>query len=251
MIITNDGHNVTYIEKRVDSSSPLIIFSHGITVNKSENGLFEEFEKYFNKEGLNTIRYDFRGHGESPIKDQDCTIMGMIQDFISIYKYSELHYDKVFLISTSFGCSINLLALNELATPKLKKIIFINPVVDYKKTFTKTKLPWAKSFFPQTGMQDAIANSPLIVGSRKFKLGSKMAMEMYYLEPEMVTLSSKISMDYHHGTLDTMVPYESTVELYNKSKCNSKLYTYEASHGIKEERETLILNVKRSIKEAL
>ena len=245
-IITKDNHDISFIEKETASNENILIMAHGITVNKSESGLFDEFEGIFNDHNWNTIRFDFRGHGDSHLKNIDCTIIGMIEDLYCIVKYSQEKYKNIYILATSFGASITLLFLKMFKKAPIKGLMLICPVIDYKTTFTETKLPWGKSFFPQNGIESAISSSPILIGSRKFQASSKMVSELYYLDPSNVEIKN-IPISLHHGINDDMVSYDSCLDYYNKFKnnCNMEMHTYNASHGIKEERPKLIENIKK------
>ena len=247
MIRTKDGHVISYIEKEINKSKPMVIMSHGITVDKSENGLFDILEKKFNRIDYNKIRYDFRGHGQSPIKDINCTIAGMILDLNEIYNYSSIKYEKVILLSTSFGSSINLLFLSQIKANNIDKVIFVNPVLSYRTTFTQTELNWGKSFFPQTGMSDAIIKAPIIIGSRKFKLSPNMAAEFYFYRPEEIGWNTDIHLFLHHGVKDDKVSFQTCREYHLKNSKSTSFYSYEDSHGIKKQREVLLKNIMENL----
>ncbi|KYG71960.1 alpha/beta hydrolase [Roseivirga echinicomitans] len=249
-LITKDNHQISFLENEISDNETVLIMAHGITVNKDENGFFVELEKKYNAEDFSTIRFDFRGHGDSPIKDIDCTITGMIEDLYTVINYAKNKYKKVNLLATSFGCSISLLLLKHFKKNKLNKIVFVNPVISYKTTFTDTDLPWGNSFFPQKGIESAIDSAPILIGRRKFKTGSKMISELFYYEPEKVKIK-EIPLSLHHGTNDTMVSYKSCSDYYESCKSGKiQMTAYNASHGITEEREKLYINIDKFLIDA-
>lgn len=249
-LITKDNHQISFLENEMPDNETVLIMAHGITVNKDENGFFVELEKKYNEENFSTIRFDFRGHGDSHIKDIDCTITGMIEDLFTVINYAKNKYKKVNLLATSFGCSISLLFLKHFKKNKLKKIVFVNPVISYKTTFTDTDLPWGKSFFPQQGIESAIDSAPILIGRRKFKTGSKMISELFYYEPEKVNIEA-IPLSLHQGTNDTMVSYKSCLDYYERFNNGIiQMNTYNASHGITEERGKLYVNIHKFLIDA-
>jgi uncharacterized protein len=142
-ILTSDGHNIVFIHKNVNSDS-VVLMCHGITSEKNESGVYDFFSRQVERLGIDTFRFDFRGHGDSHIPPMETTIAGMIIDLNTVLKYLSNRYDKIYLLAASFGASIVLLLKQNHCFNKILKICFWNPVTDYASTFTKTHLSFLK-----------------------------------------------------------------------------------------------------------
>ena len=59
---------------------------HGITINKDDEGMFNESEPKLNELGFSTIRFDFRAHGKSTGDSiEDFNISGELIDLETIF----------------------------------------------------------------------------------------------------------------------------------------------------------------------
>jgi len=63
-ITAADGH-VIPIRLVTCGSSSLVVMSHGIATNKEEDGVYTEFAEKVLAPSFDSIRFDFRGHGDS------------------------------------------------------------------------------------------------------------------------------------------------------------------------------------------
>jgi len=64
-IKTPDDFSLDATFIKVEKSTKIIIFAHGMTVDKDDEGIFVRAEKELNRLEFSTLRFDFRAHGKS------------------------------------------------------------------------------------------------------------------------------------------------------------------------------------------
>ena len=237
MIKTIDGHDIVYEESKINSKK-IALLCHGITSSKDEGGFFIELSEELEKNGFNTIRFDFRGHGESKIASEDATIAGMLIDLNTILNYLYKKYDGIYIVAASFGASILLLLSQKVTFSKVRKVALLNPVTNYETTFTSTNLPWGKSFFPQEGLNSVFKKKKIVINNgKKFEFNPEMALEFYYYQPYNIDWDPSIPMSIFHGTKDQIVSIEDSKKFVQKqlSKSIKLIELYRSSHGLEEE----------------
>lgn len=90
------------------AAKALIIFFHGFTGNKNENGLmFKTLAKDLVSHGYATLRVDFAGSGDSDGEFSDMTISTEMEDGIAIMEYAKgLPFKKRYLAGFSMGGAV-------------------------------------------------------------------------------------------------------------------------------------------------
>ncbi len=75
--------------------NPLVILAHGWSGNHlgTRNRFFVKAARFFASKGLNVIRFDFRGSGNSSGRFEEQTITTMIEDLIAVENYASEHFD--------------------------------------------------------------------------------------------------------------------------------------------------------------
>ena len=73
---TVDGFDIAAVLTRADPRD-VVLWMHGITVNKDEYlGFFRDGAQWLASQGITSIRFDFRGHGQSSGSSLDFSIVG-------------------------------------------------------------------------------------------------------------------------------------------------------------------------------
>src|SRR3972149_5648941 len=104
-IKTRDGFLLDAVFNDVRGSDKGIIFAHGITVNKDDEGVFNRSELKLNELGFSTIRFDFRAHGKSTGNSiKDFYISGELIDLETIFRFMKDNgIQEINLAGASFG----------------------------------------------------------------------------------------------------------------------------------------------------
>jgi len=93
--------------------TPIMILCHGFTGNK--NGSSAGLEKVLNAKNIATLRFDFRGHGESDGDFAKITVSEAVQEVHAAVEFvKKLWYSKIWLFGSSFGGMASLIAASEM-----------------------------------------------------------------------------------------------------------------------------------------
>ena len=108
----------------------VVLGVHGITGSSEDaiqTGIAEEMELFYSA----TLRFDFPGHGESPV--EEFTVHGCVDSLMAVASYAREQYPEVedlCIFATGFGAYITLIALDELAAmPGRIKLVVQTPSV--------------------------------------------------------------------------------------------------------------------------
>lgn len=228
-IITADGVRVpaTLVET---GSARLVILSHGIATNKDEDGIYTEFAENVLAPEFDSIRFDFRGHGDSESESENTTIAGEILDFMAVVRWARQRgYKKLFHLGTSFGASITLLSLARFSFEDFASMAFWNPVISYENTFINPKVAWAREFFSQTRTEDLAYRKGTLIPDTSFVIGPQMTMELLHFQPAAKVWPKGIPLLIIHGDRDSAVPCSDAVD-YQQN--NSEQVTLHVIPGV-------------------
>ena len=121
---------------------PLVVFFHGFTGHKIENGrLYVEIARALCEKGIGSLRFDFRGHGESPLPFEEFRLDYAFEDAEKVIEYvrKELSEDfdvsRLGILGLSMGGAV---AINVAAKDKgIKAIALLSPAINLRETSTQ------------------------------------------------------------------------------------------------------------------
>lgn len=212
-------------------TSKAIIFAHGITSNKDEEGIFITLAELLKDHGFAVFRFDFRGSGESDGKSVNLTIRSEIEDLSSVIRLVEKKgYKHLGLLGASFGGSIAVLYSSG-HQGELKSLCLWNPVLNYEHCFLAPTTEWIKNRINHM-RGDFEKQGWTTLGSKKYIIGKSLFIEMEQFFPYKELKKIKIPTIILHGTEDKHVPYTDSKK-YTQDQC--ELVTIiGASHGFHE-----------------
>ena len=223
-ITAADGHVVPN-NAVLQGSDSLVVMSHGITTGKDEDGLYTEFAEQVLAPLFDSIRFDFRGHGESAIPSNQATVAGELLDLMAVMKWArESGHRKIFHLATSFGASVTLLALSRFSFNDLSAVVFWNPVISYRNTFIHPKVEWAREFFDQKTEEELAYRTGTKVPETEFVIGPQMTVELLLLAPEQTTWPPSLPLLIVHGDADTCVPFSDAEEYVTRNSDHVTLH---------------------------
>jgi uncharacterized protein len=213
-----------------------IVLAHGITVTKDEEGIFPELSQMLVEKGYAVFRFDFRGHGESEGKSVDMTITGELDDIAAaVTEVTKRGYEELGLLGASFGGGIASLYAENYQT-LLRALCLWNPCLNYEHALINPTLSWI-SERNEARKEEIETQGWTTIGSRRFVIGKPLYEEMYKTFPYQALSHIIIPTAIFHGTEDTYVPYEDSVE-YANSLLNGEFYSIEnGKHGFQEPKE--------------
>jgi len=102
---TLDGEKLAGILSIPKNPHGFVLMMHGITESKDEYlGFYSKMAKSLHDNGVASLRFDFRGHGESTGSSLDISVIGDVLDIkASIAQVRKYWKRPISLVATSFG----------------------------------------------------------------------------------------------------------------------------------------------------
>lgn len=136
-ITQEDGVEISSILQTSSNNDKVVIICHGRASSK-ESKTCINLERVFSEAGIDTIRFDFYGHGESSGILEETTISKGISNLKTVHNFlKEKGYSSFGLVGVSFGGEISILTAAKL--DKLKVLALKAPALDYVE---KENIEW-------------------------------------------------------------------------------------------------------------
>lgn len=237
-LITADKNKIPIIHAK-RGGDRLIVASHGISSEKTEENLYRRFIEKL-PPNYDVLLFDFRGHGDSKLRPIEVTIAGEVLDLMTVFNWARAqNYSSIDHIATSFGASIALLAVDGYRLRFLRKTVFWNPVINYRNTFTESTVEWGQSYFDQKRIEELSIRSFTQIAESKFRISALMTQELLLLHPERVMWPSSTPLLILHGDSDTLVPVSDAQSYARANKARIKIFKG-IDHGFEDAEEEAI-----------
>ncbi|GAA3471011.1 alpha/beta hydrolase [Nonomuraea roseola] len=214
------------------ATSPTVLV-HGGGVNRDEGGFFTRLAEGLARAGSPSLRFDFRGHGESSGTQEELTISGVANDIHAAVTHvrDATGSAKANIIGASFGGGIA--AYYTSRNPALvRRLTLINPLLDYKRRFVDDKPYWNDDRIDMEA-GNLLEEKGSIEHSPTFKLGRALLNEVFHVEPHKALRHISVPTLIIHGTQDTFIPIESSRSAVSLMAGNATLLEIDgAQHGI-------------------
>lgn len=203
---TTDNKKLVGILGIPDRVNGFALLTHGINVDKNEYGNFySDLADALYEAGVASLRFDFRGHGESGGTSMDVSIVGDEFDInASIAQIRHYWLAPILFVATSFGAGPMILVADR-DPSQVKGLVLIAPVLDYKRTFLEPVTPWAKASFNPKTIREAHATGYIFLDDAK--LNARILEEFANIRPDEILARSDLPTLIIHGDKDSMVPY--------------------------------------------
>lgn len=230
-----DGVELSAAWVPATDSQHYCLLAHGITGDKDEFGDFHRniCRKLYDC-GIGSIRFDFRGHGESGLSERDVTVLGQLLDVKAAYLElcDRANVSELSVLASSFGSPPSIFFTQQYSD-RVSNLILLNPVLDFEATFLDPIVPWARSSFDETSMEHLQEHGYLLL-DEAFEVGAEMVEEFRYLSPTSVLSGFDTPVLAVHGDEDTKVPH-SVTKKYGTPTSDSKFVTVPgAGHGFSD-----------------
>lgn len=139
----------------------LVIMAHGYPGTKeSHNDLFGQIARMLDEDGLDSLRFDFRGCGTSSGTPEQFTLHSAHADFELVIKWArEKGYKRFFFIGEGLGA---LIAAMSSETKNLRGLVMLWPYLDLPETALKEFLPFLDD--PDSSSGDYAEKDGIIAG---------------------------------------------------------------------------------------
>ena len=116
-IDVGDDQSLTALYSRPESRSidriddTLIIMAHGFPGHKdAHDELYQGIEEFLTRKKYHSLRFDFRGCGESDGREENFTISNAKEDFQTILHWAKTHkYERFIYIGEGIGATVSIL----------------------------------------------------------------------------------------------------------------------------------------------
>jgi alpha/beta superfamily hydrolase len=224
-------------------ASGAVLFAHGITGDRHEDGVLDRVADALARDAyVTSLRFDFRGHGESDGKSADTTVSGEIADIRkAATEFAELADGMPKgLIACSFGA---IPAAHLLAEQKadFDFAVLLNPVLDLKRQFIEAETPWSRQWFTREAVQAALdGENPIMVGD-DFELSAVTVRELNDgPQPLELLRDVDIPMLVVHPRADTYVSFD-IAQKFSEQHPLAEFESVDGEHGFHETSETRAL----------
>ncbi len=249
-IPTIDGHKIQAIFEGKSNPS-IVLLLHGIASEKNEGNIYTNFVSILIQNRIDSLRFDFRGHGESALLSEKATIAGEIIDLLTVYQHIvSIGYKRIYILAASFGASVYLLANSVFSFSRVRRAVLWNPVISYINTFIDSKVEWGKTFYKHKNPMELIKTNSIRIPESEFNIGIEMSIEMLYFKPEETFSLIHIPTLMIHGNEDTMVPHKDTKTFCGKvGKLAKYIGIDKADHGFEDYTEIVYQHTLEWIRE--
>lgn len=234
-----DGVSLSVFCRAVPHSRSTVVFLHGLAGDKDEVGhIITRTADELPSLGMDTLRFDFRGHGEHSGASRGMTLAGEVNDLHAVLSAAPQFCSPVTMfVAASMGAVPLMLHTNRLASQP-RSVVLWNPVLDHFRTFVDPGTPWSRDAFAPFLRGDNEADLGGFVVGRGFwsDLNDEAAARQAWNAAATFSGPGLII----HGDQDQVVPYCYAKELATENERWS-LSTYEgARHGLDGYHDRLI-----------
>jgi pimeloyl-ACP methyl ester carboxylesterase len=215
------------------SASNAAVLVHGGGVNRDEGGFFTRLALGLSDAGLPSLRFDFRGHGESDGRQEDLTLSGVANDIRAAVAHvrETTAAESVNVIGASFAGGICAFYASRHAD-HVRRLVLFNPLLNYKKRFIEDKPYWHDDRISPEAAEE-LSEHGFVPHSPTFKLGRPLLNEVFYLRPNEELGKVVAPTLIVHGTRDTFVPVDSSRAAIAEIAGRAELIEVEgAQHGL-------------------
>ena len=208
-----------YLEAKKPTNKT-VVFAHGYLGRAQDMGLYGEY--YYEKLGYNILTVDMRGHGES---EGDYIGFGWhdrldLIDWVNLLVEKNGPTSEVVLHGVSMGGAAVLMASGETLPDNVKAIVADSPYSSVYDLFSYQ----LKRMFHLPAIPVLPTTSLVTEMNAGYTLTEASALDQ--------VKKAQVPILYVHGNDDTFVPTHMTKELYENTKSEAEIMTFDdAGHG--------------------
>lgn len=213
----SQNQEIAYKINKTSSKKPTIVFIHGLLSSmESSKGVF--LHEFCEKEGLNYIRFDNFGSGGSSGKFEDQNISSWLYATEHIIK--DLCPNGAILVGSSKGGWLALLATlrNQFL---VKGLVTIAAAPDFTEDIWEALDKSDKAALKSDNKINFRPNEVHTYPIKKHLFED--AKQFFLLNKEIIPITCKVRM--LHGQEDKSVPYQKSLEILGKLKCQDAMAT--------------------------
>lgn len=230
------NQEIAYKINKTSSKKPTIVFIHGLLSNmESSKGVF--LHEFCEKEGFNYIRFDNFGSGNSSGNFEDQNMSNWLYATEAIIK--DLCPNGAILVGSSKGGWLGLLATlrNQFL---VKGLVTIAAAPDFTEDIWQSLDKSDKSTIKSGNKIEFKPNEIHTYPLKKHLFDD--AKQYFLLNKEIIPITCKVRMI--HGQEDKSVPYQKSLDILSKLKCQDALATIvkNGDHSLSEPKQLELLS---------
>lgn len=207
-IKTPDGFNLKAISCIPENPKKIVLMCHGISSHKQEYlDMFPILASHLYEHDVGSVRFDYRGHGESSGTSLDFDVVSQLIDIDAVVKWIKSNIDMecchISYVGVSFGGAPGILYHDIYRA--FDKISLFAPVISYKDTFVTPITKWGKDNFNHQAWEKARDEGFLLLDG-EFKVSIALLNEFLLLDPVSKLAGIDLPIQIYHGTDDSLVP---------------------------------------------
>lgn len=233
---TVDGYDIAAVLTRAGTRD-VVIWMHGITVDKDEYlGFFRDGAKALASQGISSIQFDFRGHGQSSGSSLDFSIVAQNLDVQAVVEFIQRQVSRkarIHVVGASFGAPAAIFAAARYID-RVASVSLISPVLSYRRTFLEPETEWAKELFSARQLR-RLGDSGRLYFDSEFCISPRLVEEMRIIRPDIALGDLQQRVLAVHGTRDSMVPFNATAQVCRGLEHVTLVTLDGADHGFMQE----------------
>lgn len=206
----------------------MLLLVHGIASEKEEGGLYTRLAAALADAGFDSLRFDFRGHGQSSGRSVYMTIRGETDDLSAAVACARSHSDAPLgILAASFGTVSTMHFLQK--REDVRALVLWNPVLDLSHTFLRPQLPWGKAVFSEEKRAELERTGQLCMGAHAY--GRALFEEMETIYPYRVLEGLSLPVLTIHGDKDECTSYDLSMQYGAPNERSETLTLPGVGHG--------------------
>ena len=214
VLLENEGQKIFAVVHDAGKDTPVVVMFHGFTGNHIENRfIFARLSRELEKVGISSIRFDFRGSGDSEGTFKEMTLSSEMSDAKVVASYARKRFSKKLgVLGLSMGGTVALLTAKDIAPDAL---CLWAPAAKNGEVFRKNGMP-------------SSSNMPLDVGG--LEISPEFIEEVMNFDAFSQAKFYEGPVIILHGTDDPTVPFEHSETLVKEFKNASLVPVEGANH---------------------
>jgi pimeloyl-ACP methyl ester carboxylesterase len=215
-----------------DAPSIGVLLVHGRGVTRHESGFFDRIAGGLAADGVASLRFDWRGHGESEGTQEEVTLSGLLNDLRAAFEVlrTRTGVTTTSLVGQSFVGGVCAHYAAQRST-EVDRLVLLCPRIDYKARTIDGRPYWVDDYLDDEHA-DLLAKDGYLQYSPSFRHGRAFLNEVFWLQPHLALPQVAAPTLLVHGDADTQVPVGPSYDAIERLNDASRLMIVEgADHG--------------------
>lgn len=217
-----DGYNLEGTLINSENEKGALLFVHGITSSRDELGFHSDYAKFLAKNGITTLRFDYRYHGgvnDGNTDLESLSLCGILNDIDAAFTALKSNVGNTlksfFIVGTSFGGGLSAYWVDSNKKEEIKKVILNAPVINYEDDVLERNDLVNNGLILEDAQKQLNQNG--FVDSSDIHFGRGLINELRYVNGinAIKNLGSKVVI--FHGDEDEDVPLSSSQKYKSQS----------------------------------